>query len=169
MLRLVLSNFPQIGVGEFVLKLFVVPTLTCLAVLLPVVFVWRAIAPRFGRRWLHSRLRARYLTMSRGKLCFVIAFTGNLMVVLMWLPVLQVPPGSGIKPMAHVFFSLVINVITGMMCQRVVRDERRPEGSRTLITAAFVLCLTPFIAGIFLMHMIAAIRNLEFGYWYPSS
>jgi hypothetical protein len=152
-----------IGLAEFLVKLLIVPTLVCLAVMLPIAAAAAALRPTLGRLWLTSKLRARYRAVTQANLCAAFAVIGNLLVVLMALPLLRVPPGSGIKPMGLVFFSLVINVALPALCRRIVRDADRPQGSKMILSAAILLCLTPFLGGMVLMHAIATLRNLQFG------
>jgi hypothetical protein len=131
--------------------------------MVPIAVAANALRPRLARLWLGSRLRARYRAVSKARLCAFIAVNANLLVVFMALPLLRVPPGSAVKPMGLMFFSLLANIAAPDLCRRVVKDNERPRGSHILLGTAFLLCLTPFLGGMFLMHLIAALRNLQFG------
>jgi len=142
---------------------FLLPFLVTLAILLLVGGCIKVVRPRIARAWADSTLRRRFLAVSKAKMCFLIAVLGNLLVVLMCSPLLRVPPGSGVKPVALPALMLVTNVGTFALCGKVAKQAERSDGSLVLQVIVLVLCFTPFVGGVVLMNAIAVVRNLTFG------
>jgi hypothetical protein len=134
-----------------------------LAIVLLVGWLIKTIRRRLLRWWMRSPLRARYRGMSKAKLSFLTGLVGNSLEVLLCLPLLGVPPGSGIKPMTLPVLMLLIAAATAVSCHRVSEDARRPDGSKLLHFVGNCLCLLPFFVGVFVMHLFAAMLNLTFG------
>ena len=147
----------------YVINHFLLPYLAMMAAFFLVGMAIGVIGTKLVGWWLHSALRARYLRMSKAKVSFLNGVIDNLLVVLLCLPLLQVPGGSGIKPMTLPALMLLIAVVTAVSCQRISEDARRPDGSKLLHFVGNCLCLLPLVVGVFVMHLFAAMRNLTFG------
>jgi hypothetical protein len=121
------------------------------------------LRPKLAAAWRNSGLRARYLILSKAQLVFAVGLAGNLLVVLLCLPLLRIPEGTAIKPMALPALMVGINAGSIVLWRRLTADGGRPDGSPLLRLVGLLLCLTPFILGAVLMNLFAAVRGLEFG------
>jgi hypothetical protein len=149
--------------GVFLVDHFLLPFLGTLLVVLVLGGCVKAVRRRVARAWAGSALRRRFLAVSKAKLCLLIAVLGNLFVVLQCSPLLRVPVGSEVKPVALPFLMLLTNAGTLALCGKVAKQAERPDGSMLLQVLVLVLRLTPFVGGVFLMNLIAAVRNRSFG------
>jgi len=148
---------------EFFFDHFILPWVVALAILLLLGAGGKAIKPRLARAWAGSALRRRFMAVSKAAMCFVIAVIGNLLMLLYCSPLLVVPAGSGVTPVTLPFMLLLINVATVALCSKLAKQAERPDGAIALQVIVAVLCFTPFLGGVLLMHLIAALRNLTFG------
>lgn len=151
------------NVVDFLIDHMLLPFLGALLVLLVLGSCIKAVGPRLARAWAGSALRRRFLAVSKAKVCFFIAVLGNLLVVLECSPLMRVPAGTGVKPVTLPALMLFTNVGTLALCGKVAKQAERPDGSLVLQVLVLVLCLTPFVGGVVLMNVIAAVRNLTFG------
>ena len=120
------------------------------------------VVPHVEHWWMNSTLRVLYHALSRGQLLFLVGLGGNLAVVVFCLPLLRIPAGSAIKPMALPFLFVVIASVT-LVAIRTLWNDSRPPGFFLLRTAAVILCLMPLVTGGVLMNLFASLRGLEFG------
>lgn len=148
---------------DFLLYNLILPTLACFAVGWVLAKIATGMRPYLSRWWQASWLRARYCALSKAQLMFAVAVLSNLLAAYLCVPLVLVPLGSGIKPMGLILFSLVANVVAFLVCRTVALDPERADGSKWLGGAAVLLCLTPFIGAMSLMHLIAWLRGLQFG------
>ena len=158
-----MTVFADPDLGDFLIDHLLLPFLGALLVLLVLGSCIRAIGPRLARAWSGSGLRRRFMAVSKATLCLVVAVLGNLFVVFLCSPLLRVPAGSGVKPVALPALMLLTNAATLALCRKVARQAERPDGSLLLQVLVLVLGLTPFVGGVSLMLLIAAVRNLSFG------
>jgi hypothetical protein len=158
--------FAQRTALEFIVGHLILPALGAFVVFFSLGWLGKTIGtvviPPVKSWWLKSDVRIRYRALSRGSLLFLVGLGGNLLVALLCLPLLRVPVGSGIKPMALPLLFVIIAGVTGSAC-RLLRDESRPPGFILLRLAAVVLCLMPLPTGVVLMNGFAAMRGLQFG------
>jgi hypothetical protein len=125
----------------------------------PMMAAWRRSGPRrYLRAWWLSRPK-----MSQARAVLLIGLIGNGLVVLFCLPLLSVPPGSGVKPMTLPLLFILVAAVTFASARKAVFDADRPVGWRLLREFGLLLCLLPLPAGVVAMHMCAAARNLVFG------
>ena len=103
------------------------------------------------------------ITINGGGMCLFVGLIGNGLAVLMCLPLLRVPEGSVIKPMALPLIFIIIAAVTGVVGSRILMNEDRPKGWMLFRVVGNVLCLMPLFVGCVLMHWFAAIRDLTFG------
>jgi hypothetical protein len=158
----ILAGDPSLG---DILLMTIEHTLICLAVVAAVFNVGSAIKRPLVRAWRGSRLRAWWqcqpLTSKATATCTG-GFIGNALVTLFCAPLLNVPRGSGVKPMALPLLFIIIGAATFASCRLTMRDPNRPAGPRLAIAIGCILCLTPVPAGVVLMHFFAAMRDLSF-------
>jgi hypothetical protein len=121
------------------------------------------VRPRLAHWWQRSAVRRCYRALSKAQLTFINGLLGNALVVFFCLPLLGVPPGSGIKPMTLPLLFLIIGGAAVASCVKTAHDADRADGSTPLRLLGGFLCLLPFFVGVAVMHLFAAMRDLTFG------
>jgi hypothetical protein len=123
----------------------------------------QAVGPRLARAWQRSALRTRYLALSKASLVLCVGVGGNLLELLLCLPLLRIPFGTAIKPMSMPPLIIFIAAVSFALGRKITTSPSRAGGPWLIRGVGFALCLTPFFVGFFLMHLFAAMRNLQFG------
>lgn len=158
------------NVWEFILEIFILPSLFCLVIVFTICHMVRAVSPGVQRMWSRSDLRecrlevqTRYQALSKARMMFAAGLLGNLFVSFVCLPLLRVPVGAGIKPMGQILAFLVTATVCGVAARQVSANSRRPDGNPILRALGLVLCFLPLFVGVALMHLFAAMSDLSFG------
>jgi hypothetical protein len=164
---MILAEAPDFG---DIVWMMVEHTLICLVVVAIIVSIVRTVRPPLARVWQRSlvrqHLRAWWQTrppMSKARAALTAGLIGNALVILFCVPLLRVPPGSGVKPMALPLFFIIIAAVTWASCRTTGKDAARPNGLWLPRFVGQLLCLTPLPAGVIAMNAFAAMRGLTFG------
>lgn len=103
------------------------------------------------------------MPLSKATASVLIGVSGNLLEMLVSLPLLGMPLGAGVKPMTLPLLIIIIAAGTIASCAKLSEQTHRPDGSKLVRFIGNSLCLLPLFAGVFFMHLFAAMRNLSFG------
>jgi hypothetical protein len=87
----------------------------------------------------------------------------NLLVVLLSLPLLRVPAGVVIKPMALICLIFVAGSLGPALHGTVAKDDTRPRGNRAVALLGSCLCFTPVPLALLLPNLFAWLRGFTFG------
>jgi hypothetical protein len=151
------------GIGEFLLKIVVIPCAVAAFGAYLIIRVLNVIEPPITRAWRRSAFRAWFYSQSKAQCCLLAGLIGNALEVLLCLPFLRIPPGTAIKPMGHPLMIIVIAAVTIATAGGVSKNPERPDGPRWLQFIAGPLCVTPLFVGFTCFLGFAALRGLEFG------
>src|SRR5262249_39764921 len=109
---MVLAEAPDLG---DIVWMTVERTLICLVAVAIIISIVRTVRPPLARAWQRSiirqHLRAWWQTrppMSKARAALTAGLIGNALVVLLCVPLLSVPRGSGVKPMALPLLFIII-------------------------------------------------------------